>query len=566
MAKSNPSLSHIVTISKATYGPYSSLHSFSVHLNQVPNRVVLKAPEDNMITLQPRPTFTWFVPADPENQALHFEIQIDTNQNFNSQSGGLPLIRKFSQELYTGFDFTNPKPAGVGEASYTPNFDLADRTVYYWRVRAADGQSFGEWSIARKLTSGIVATKIQLTADRVYLPAYGVTANIHAAFVDAAGNIDVYMRELVTFVQSQPLIGNFTPVSSFPSNGITHTSYAASGRHGATQITALTDSNLPCEPLVLRTVVVGEVPTLLFPANGIRLATGTLPRFTWMVPDDPEGDLLHFRLEVYDSSSLTPQHLVYVADSKLDVRGFSFSAPVAPLSLDVWHDVQVGNFVDQAQTTFDDGQYWWRVIPYDSAYKTGSIPFTFSLPNEMTIVSKPLVSTRPITQAVVLTQLTIDPPEEGKIPARVRHYITNMAMEIPTNIVWEDITENVASRTKYVFKNTAPPEHGWALAVKTVIEANESTGLIALDGHGVVFDGNYVDTNNEDYIGTLSALTPVGFQAYPTTDTNMIALNWSYVDLNSQGRRIIDKFIIEVYNPTTGLYEPYDGVNGEVLA
>ena len=38
------------------------------------------------------------------------------------------------------------------------------------------------------------------------------------------------------------------------------------------------------------------------------------------------------------------------------------------------------------------------------------------------------------------------------------------------------------------------------------------------------------------------------------------------MDLNTDNRRVIDKFIIEVYDPETGEYKPYDGNNGEIQA
>jgi hypothetical protein len=128
------------------------------------------------------------------------------------------------------------------------------------------------------------------------------------------------------------------------------------------------------------------------------------------------------------------------------------------------------------------------------------------------------------------------------------------------------VTAKVQSRTKHVFRSSTVPAHGFALAIKTVIKANDALGSISLNGHGAVFDGDYSETANEDYIGVLSAITPIGFTASPSEDGQSIALTWAYVDLNTESRRVIDKFIIEVFNPDTGRYEPYDGGTGEVTA
>ncbi len=187
------------------------------------------------------------------------------------------------------------------------------------------------------------------------------------------------------------------------------------------------------------------------------------------------------------------------------------------------------------------------------------------MPNQMVVVSKPLLSEKPVTQAVLMANVVIEKGSENN-PGEARHYVTNMALEPEDAIIWHDVTEYVASRKKFVFKNRAAPASGWAIAIKTVIDANESTGIISFNGHGVVFDGDYSETINEDYVGVISALTPISFQALPSIDGDTLTLSWAYVDLNSDNRRIIDKFILEVYNPATGLYEPYDGDKGEIIA
>jgi hypothetical protein len=555
MAFSNASQTKTITVSHVNYGAYSDVFEFVVNLNQAPEKTVLSAPlNDAILVTDTQPIFTWNVPADPESHELHFQIEIDTSVNFDSQIGGLPLISADSYVNTDGFNITAAVPSGTGQVSYQPLVHLNLRNVYYWRARAFDGSRYGEWSEAWKLTVGILATEIRLEADRLYMPVADTEVAITASFVDRLGNVDVAINEVLIFVQSQSVMGVFTDASVEAENGIATTTYISSGVLGATHVRVV--SALPHNVLILRSMVMGEVPILLAPANGSRLPSAIRPRLVWLVPDDPQGDLLHFKVEIFSSPLMNMSSLVYSADSSIDTTGFMPAMPIQPLAPQASHDVQID---------LPDAKYWWRVTPFDTVYKVASEPFVFSMPNVLTVVSKPLLSTSPITQAVVMANVTIETGTE-LVPAVARHYVTNMALEPDEDIIWEEVTEKARNRSRHVFAQKAVPAHGWAVAIKTVIEANDATGRISLNGHGVVFDGEYVGTADEDYIGVLSSVTPIGFTALPVEGGDSIALTWSYVDLNTDNRRVIDKFIIEVYNPDTGEYEPYDGGTGEVPA
>ena len=555
MAFSNASQTKVITVSSVNYGDYSDIFQFVVNLNQAPEKTVLVAPSNDAILIGDyQPLFNWNIPSDPENNSLNFQLEIDLSASFDSQVGGLPLLSANSSISVEGFSFTAPVPSGAGQASYQVQVNLNDRTVYYWRVRAFDGSRFGEWSNANKMTVGILATEIHLSADRLYMPAANTEVMVTAAFVDRLGNVDVVMNEVMIFIQSQSIMGSFLDVSVESIDGVASTVYRSSGILGATHVQVV--SALPHNTLILRSMTMGEVPVLLTPANGSRLPSAVKPRLTWLVPDDIQGDLLHFKVDIFSSQMMDVGSIVYSADSLLNADAFMPAMPVQPLTPTASHDVQV---------ELPDGKYWWRVTPYDGAYKTPSQAFVYSMPDVMTIISKPLASNKPVTQAVVTANVTIEVGNEA-LPAVAKHYVTNMALEPEDMIIWEEVTDKAITRSRYVFKQKEVPLHGWAIAIKTVIAANESTGRISLNGHGVVFDGDYVETADEDYIGVLSSITPIGFTALPVDGGSSIALTWSYVDLNTDSRRIIDKFIVEVYDPETGEYVPYDGATGEIMA
>lgn len=589
MAFSNYSAPQSLTVSQATYGLYSEIFQFAVNLNKAPAQVVLIDPDIDGISLEQRPIFKWYVPADPENNALHFQIQIDISTQFNSQPDNAAMFSYDSYVSTNGFDFTEPKAAGVGQASFQIPVELLNRQVYYWRVRAYDGTlndmpgrnaRYGVWSTTRKLTIGVVATQVLLEATRTYLPTQGQESYITASLVDRLGNVDSTYNGLLTFASTEPSIGGLNPRIAELLDGVARTTFTSSGAEGATYILIQdimiqgSSVTLPSNDLMIASVVIDETPLLVFPKNGGRLPTQALPEFEWLTPANYSGGLLHFKIEIYKSPVINSSNLIYMRDSRHDTTGFRSlelehpDLPVQPLS---------SNCVHKLQEALPDGKYWWRIIPWDTdeqRYNNASRTFAFSMPNEMIVVSKPLNSSKPITQAVVLANVTVDIGYENT-PATVEHYITNMANEPeldenetynPNKLQWLNVTEQVKNRTKIIFPRTNIPAHGWALAIKTVIKANQSTGRISFNGHGAVFDGDYQELVTEDYIGVLSALTPIGFQAVPTQDGASVNLTWAYVDLNTPHKRIIDKFIVEVYNPETGTYEPYDGIKGEIVA
>ena len=554
MALSLASQTKTIEVSKATYGAWSETLAFSVFLNDIPEQPVKMLPANEALNQDTRPIFTWTVPFDSEENDLNFHIQVDISEDFSSQ-GGVPVFEALSSNSYDGFSFSAPVPSGAGQVSFQNPVPLIDRTVYYWRVRAHDGTRYGHWSSIGNFTVGILATKVVISTTQAYLPVAGMSTAVVATYQDALGNVDTNYIEPTTFVQSQTSLGTFNPVIATTVNGVASTVYTTSGILGASQIEIV--SSLEHSPLVVFSVNVDNIPILVSPANGKRLESQSKPKLTWTVPNNINSRSMHFKVEIYKSSLLNLLHLVYEADSKDDTTGFSYTSAISPLSPDVSHDVQI---------SLPDGKYWWRIVPWDGfSYLEPSKTFSFGFPDVMSVVSKPLVSVKPITQAVAMANVSIDIGNELE-PAVARHYITNMALENEENIVWYEVTQNIIERKKFIFPSNTVPEHGWAIALKTVINANDSTGQISFNGHGVVFDGDYSETTNEDYVGVISSLTPIAFQALPSIDGSELALSWAYVDLNSDNRRIIDKFVVEVYNPATGLYEPYDGNKGEITA
>jgi hypothetical protein len=111
-----------------------------------PPTVVLNTPLDTtIITGTQTPTLN-FTGSDPESDSIEYNVQIDTVDSFDGQSGGLPLVSVFSD---TDAGFTSGHPFDSDTAiDYTVQSALSAGT-YYWRVAAEDpagSGSYGAWS------------------------------------------------------------------------------------------------------------------------------------------------------------------------------------------------------------------------------------------------------------------------------------------------------------------------------------------------------------------------------------------------------------------------------------
>jgi hypothetical protein len=101
---------------------------------------------------------------DAENEALHYQIQVDTDINFASTD--IDANSEDNEPSFTNIlNESDKAPYNNNETiRFKATTTLADDTTYWWRVRAKDpdgSNSYGEWSIPRAFTS---STTIQFSA------------------------------------------------------------------------------------------------------------------------------------------------------------------------------------------------------------------------------------------------------------------------------------------------------------------------------------------------------------------------------------------------------------------
>ncbi len=126
--------------------------------NATPSAPILTGPVDNYRTTL-RPTLIGIVGTDPENDGMHFRMQISTDPTFASYA-----FEKSSETDRTGWQVNGFDIPAVGvkndqqgqNVSYTMQADLDRNKTYYWRMASVDAstKARGEWSGVRRLRAG----------------------------------------------------------------------------------------------------------------------------------------------------------------------------------------------------------------------------------------------------------------------------------------------------------------------------------------------------------------------------------------------------------------------------
>ncbi|MBN1349274.1 Ig-like domain-containing protein [candidate division KSB1 bacterium] len=119
-----------------------------------------------------------------------------------------------------------------------------------------------------------------------------------------------------------------------------------------------------------------DAPTLNSPINNSYINDYT-PQLKWSIPDDSNGDTLHFKIELDNDNNWA--NIDYVISSKEDITGFSPTPPFIQGS---------GLASYTSQSVLTEGDWWWQVIAWD-----GLVYGSYSDKNKFTLdITKPFTS------------------------------------------------------------------------------------------------------------------------------------------------------------------------------
>jgi len=137
-----------------------------------------------------------------------------------------------------------------------------------------------------------------------------------------------------------------------------------------------------------------EAPILASPLDGV-LVNAT-PTLTWNVPSDPDGNNLHFKVEISTVVDFTGK--VTIFESKISTFGFSPTPPVS-------QGMGTCGYVFQPNDALTDGIYYWRVNAWDGTVY-GKYSSTWSFIVDATAPIVELISPSP--ESIGLSQVFRD--------------------------------------------------------------------------------------------------------------------------------------------------------------
>jgi len=342
--------------------------------NSPPSKPLLVSPENNFFTDQTTPSLKWVVPADIDENTLHFKVEFSIDSSFYS------IFQSYeSKSNLAGFNPIPPVAQGTGQMSYTVQSPISEGN-YWWRVTAWDGQVYGNYSEKRKLTIDLTAPNV--TNHNPSKNANGVAIN---------SNIIVQIQDALSGINESSLVmkvndNQVTPQLTGTTKNFTLTYDPANDFNYEQTITVSIDVTdiagniMPTDSYSFTTGTAGNTapaaPTLAFPANATYLNQKQL-EFTWSVPSDPDSNALHFKLELDQDHDW--KNISQIIESKTNLDGFSPTPPVNP-GTDSMHYA--------TQSALEEGDWWWRVAAWD-----GQVYGSYS--NEryfMIDVTKPVVT------------------------------------------------------------------------------------------------------------------------------------------------------------------------------
>lgn len=126
--------------------------------NATPTAPILTGPVDNYRTSL-KPVFTGIVGTDPEDDGMHFRVQVSTDPTFASYA-----FEKSSETDRTGWQVNGYDIPEEGvkndqqgqNVSYTMQAELDRNKSYYWRMASVDASTNarGDWSPSRRVRAG----------------------------------------------------------------------------------------------------------------------------------------------------------------------------------------------------------------------------------------------------------------------------------------------------------------------------------------------------------------------------------------------------------------------------
>ena len=468
---------HSLTIEATDEKGNKSTRTFTfTKTNAAPNAVPVEPKGDlaNLAVVDTlTPVLVWsFTDADAGDVQSAYQVQVyDTNDNLVHDSGK----KTGTQSYYT-----------------IPDSVLAWGTRYKWQVRVFDRfdvsseYSFNEFFLPNRPPT---ATNLRPGSNDVNTPAgAGATPEFTWTFDDLDLEAQASYRLRIFKTADDALVYNSNRIYR---NVQLHQLPAGALENGQSYYAILEvwDPNgLTAETpkAYFQTNATPSTPTMTLPIDNYR--TSERPTFQAIIGSDPEGDNQHFVIQIAENPEFTVGVIEFASNvnrAGWQVAGFDIPEEGTPNS-------SQGQIVKY--TTQVDLSKWktmfWRIAAIDAstnARGAWSSARRIRVGNKLdyNTLAKPIV-TDDVAARRILIALNYELAQDGAIPADMQVLVTNNAGDVtPT---WEDATTQFMNQDYFVFANDTKTSSHFAVALRVLINANDTMEDIFIDGAGMTFD------------------------------------------------------------------------------
>ena len=212
-------------------------------------------------------------------------------------------------------------------------------------------------------------------------------------------------------------------------------------------------------------------PTMLYPKTNMRTKESFYVRF--VVNADNEGDYQSVKVQIADNSAFTSNLKEFSSGLEKNVGGSWLSHNGNISNADAGNEFRISVSATKNTTKYI------RVVTTD---KTSNVS---SYGDYQSVKIGDILQIETIAQPVDFKPYAVSLTDRKIIDseATIRVYACNNAYDEVKS--WEEMTSQYLSGDYYPFKNSSKMRDLWAVSVKYVIEANNSTGEISIDAIGI---------------------------------------------------------------------------------
>ncbi|MBT4360102.1 MAG: hypothetical protein HOD11_03940, partial [Candidatus Marinimicrobia bacterium] len=340
--------------------------------NDLPTAFDLLAPEDGSMVTDLTPTLVWEPSSDPDDPMLR-GIKSSEIKEIDSPNE-IMLIASYQVYLDTDSLFADTETVAVINPEYTPDIDLMENQVYYWKIEAVDddgGSLFSDrwsfWTNAENEaptefslllpTEGEVLTVLSPTftwessSDPDLYDGFGY----HILLGSSPEDMDtLWSGEDTTLTLDWELVDNTTYYWSVFTEDWTGLTTSNSG--GYQNFTVNTSNDLP------------EYFELLYPVWD-EMVTNLQPEFLWEASSDPDDETIVLR-----SRGKGPFSDQSGSGNSVDViTGYEFYLSTDSLLTDVVPVEVFDTYYSLAEDLLENQTYYWAVSALDDS---GGVTFS----------------------------------------------------------------------------------------------------------------------------------------------------------------------------------------------